>query len=80
MAGNKLSLLGVSAFCESMASMLDAGIEISEAASLMKQKKGSAGQLNEGLQVIESSLQEGSTLKDAMEKKRNVSGICLADG
>ncbi len=68
MAGNKLSLLGVSAFCESMASMLDAGIEISEAASLMKQKKGSAGQLNEGLQVIESSLQEGSTLKDAMEK------------
>lgn len=65
---NKLSLLGVSAFCESMASMLNAGIEISEAASLMKQKGEHNGQLNEGLEVIEKVLQEGSTLKDAMEK------------
>ena len=76
MASNKLSLLGVSAFCESMASMLDAGIEISEAASLMKQKNN-AGQLNEGLQVIESCLQEGSTLKDAMEKSGMFPDYCL---
>lgn len=64
----KLSLLGISAFCESMASMLDAGIDIAEAVSLLKQKGKSSGQLNEGIDVIQKSVEEGSSLKDAMVK------------
>ena len=64
----QLSLLGISAFAESMASMLDAGIDISEAVSLLKQKKDKSGQLNAGIEVIENSLSEGSSLKEAMEK------------
>ena len=64
----KLSLLGISAFCESMASMLSAGIDLSEAVSLLKQKGKHSGQLNEGIDVIVKSVEQGSSLKDAMEK------------
>ena len=64
----KLSLLGISAFCESMAGMLSAGIEISEAVSLLKQKGKNSGQLNEGIEIIQKCVEEGSSLKDAMVK------------
>ena len=64
---SKLSLLGVSAFCESMASMLDAGIEISEALSLLKQKGKGSGTLNEGIEIMRQQVEEGSSLKQAME-------------
>ena len=63
----QLSLLGISAFCESMASMLDAGIDITEAASLLKQNGKKNGALNEGIDLIEKSLSEGSSLRDAMD-------------
>ena len=59
----QLSLLGISAFCESMASMLDAGIDITEAASLLKQNGKKNGALNEGIDQIEKSLSEGSSLR-----------------
>lgn len=66
MASQKqLSLLGISAFCESMAAMLDAGIDISEAVSLLKQK-GKQGILNQGLDIMEESLKEGMNLSASM--------------
>ena len=78
MANRKqLSLLGVSAFCESMASMLDAGIDMAEAASLLKQKGKNSGQLNEGIGIIEESLNAGSSLKEAMEKSGMFPGYVL---
>ncbi len=64
----KLSLLGISAFCESMASMLEAGIEVSEAVSLLKQKGKNSGALNEGIDVIRKKTEEGSSLSDAMKQ------------
>ena len=64
----KLSLLGISAFCESMAGMLSAGIDLSEAVSLLKQKGKNSGTLNEGIEVMRSSIEEGSTFSEAMKK------------
>jgi type IV pilus assembly protein PilC len=64
----KLSLLGISAFCESMAGMLSAGIDLSEAVSLLKQKGKNSGTLNEGVEVMRSSIEEGSTFSEAMKK------------
>lgn len=64
----KLSLLGISAFCESMASMLGAGIDTGEAVSLLKQKGKENGPLNQGIEVIREKVEEGSSLKDAMEE------------
>ena len=62
----KLSFLGISAFTESMASMLEAGIENSEAISLLRQKEKNGGALDQGLQVMEGKLSEGASLSEAM--------------
>ena len=67
----KLSFLGISAFTESMASMLEAGIENSEAISLLRQKEKSGGALDQGLQVMEGKLSEGASLSEAMIERRS---------
>lgn len=65
---SKLSLLAISAFCESLSGMLDAGIDISEAVSLLKRKDDKSGVLNDGVNRISKSLEEGSTLSEAMKE------------
>ena len=64
---SNLNLLGVSAFCESLGMMIQSGIDLNEAMSLLKQKKDS-GILSEKIDVMEKCLSEGSSLKQAMEK------------
>lgn len=64
----KLDLLGVSAFCESMAMMIQSGIQLDEAISLFTQKDGKGGLLDESITTMEKCINEGSTLKEAMEK------------
>lgn len=64
----KLDLLGVSAFCESLGMMVKAGIPVSEAIGLMRQKEEGNGLLEENIASMEKSLEEGNTLQTAMEK------------
>lgn len=69
MSRKKLDELGVSAFCESMSMLLGAGIQIDEAAGLLRQNRG-GGILEETLRVVEAELEAGSSLSAAMEKSK----------
>lgn len=60
----KLDELGVSAFCESMAMMLEAGIQTDEAVSLLRKEGG--GTLEDGLKGMQNVLEQGGTLARAM--------------
>lgn len=66
----KLDELGVSAFCESMAMLLDAGIQTDEAIGLLLQKESDrkAGVLEEALKVMETVVEQGKGLHTAMEQ------------
>ena len=64
----KLDELGVSAFCESMAMMLEAGIQTDEALSLLKKGGGQGGVLEEAIQMMEHVVEQGEGLCAAMEK------------
>ena len=64
----KLDLLGVSAFCESMGMMIQSGIQLDEAISLFKQKDHKGGVLEENIEIMEKSIAEGKSLKTAMEE------------
>lgn len=68
MSDNKLDNLGVSAFCESMAMMVQSGIQMDEAVSLLKEGRGKGGVLERGLAVLEEEMEQGSSLAAAMEK------------
>ena len=69
MSKKKLDELGVSAFCESMAMMLQAGIQIDEAIDLLQSEHGSGtGVLEKGLAVMKKELDGSSGLADAMRK------------
>lgn len=64
--GKQLDALAVSAFCESMAMMLDAGIQAEEAVALLQQG-GNGGELEQALQQMEIAIEQGSHLHAAME-------------
>ena len=64
----KLGNLGVSAFCESMAMMLGAGIQIDEAIGLLRQNSHTGGVLEEALADMEKVVEEGNSLHAAMEQ------------
>lgn len=64
----KLDLLGVSAFCESMGMMIQSGIQLDEAISLFKQKDHKGGVLEENIEIMEKLIAEGNSLKTAMEE------------
>lgn len=68
MSKKKLDNLGISAFCESMAMMIQSGIQTDEAADLLLQEKKDSGILNQGLRVIRDEMEEGSALGAAMRK------------
>ena len=67
MSGKKLDDLGVSAFCESMAMMVQAGIHTDEAISLLQSEHGQTGGiLEQGLHVMKTQVDEGAGLAAAM--------------
>lgn len=68
MSKRKLDNLGVSAFCESMAMMIHAGIQTDEAISLLQSGKENAGVLGQGLAVMKQRVDQGSGLAAAMEE------------
>ena len=64
----KLDNLGVSAFCESMGMMVQAGIQTDEAISLLEQGTADKekGVLGNGISVMKEKVEEGSSLADSM--------------
>ena len=64
----KLDELGVSAFCESMAMMQNAGIQTDEAISLLRKGGGQQGLLEQTLQTMEGIVEQGGALHEAMEQ------------
>ena len=73
----KLDNLGVSAFCESMAMMAQAGIQTDEAVSLLRSGHKSGGILEEGLDVMKNTLEEGKSLSQGMEESGIFPQYCL---
>ena len=68
MSKRKLDYLGVSAFCESMAMMAQAGIQTDEAIALLQSgKEHTGGLLEEGLAVMKEQVDAGCGLAKAME-------------
>ena len=69
MSGKKLDYLGVSAFCESMAMMVQAGIQTDEAITLLQSDRThSSGILEEGLSVMKEQVDQGFGLAAAMKE------------
>jgi type IV pilus assembly protein PilC len=69
MKQQKLDSLGVSAFCESMAMMVQSGIQTEEAVSLLIQEEGKArGPLEQALSSMKACLERGMSLSAAMEQ------------
>ena len=65
MSKQKLDSLGIGAFCESMAMMLRSGIQTDEAVSLLRAEQG-GGVLEQALAGMQSALEQGQTLAQAM--------------
>lgn len=65
--GRKLDALGISAFCESMAMMIQSGIQPDEAVTLLRQSDGSGGDLEYTLTAMQAELELGHGLADAMK-------------
>ena len=69
MRTKKLDELGVSAFCESMAMMLQSGIQTDEAIALLQSEHGDgAGVLEQGLRVMKERVDAGEGLASAMRE------------
>ncbi len=68
MRKKQLDELAVSAFCESMAMMVQSGIQTDEAVALLQSEHRNGGSLEQGLREIREKLEEGSSLSDAMEQ------------
>ena len=68
MSKHRLDYLGVSAFCESMAMMVQAGIQTDEAIALLQSgKEHTGGVLEYGLQMMQEQVEQGTALSAAME-------------
>ena len=68
MSRKTLDYLGVSAFCESMAMMVQSGIQTDEAISLLQSEKNHGGILEEGLVTMKKKVDEGFGLAAAMKE------------
>lgn len=68
MARKNLDSLGVSAFCESMGMMVQAGIQTDEAISLLGQNKSTGGVLEAAIGIMQEKVEMGSSLSDAMRE------------
>lgn len=65
--GRRLDALGVSAFCESMALMIQSGIQPDEAVELLQKSDGKGGVLDYALTAMRAELDMGQKLAKAME-------------
>lgn len=68
MSKQKLDHLGVSAFCESMAMMVQSGIQTDEAIALLQSGKQGGGVLEQGLTVMKEQVDQGLSLSAAMRE------------
>ena len=68
MTRGKLDNLGVSAFCESMAMMVQSGIQMDEAVALLQSGSGQGGILERALVIMKKHTEEGRGLSAAMEE------------
>ena len=64
----KMDLLGVSAFCESLGMMIRAGIQVTEAVSLLDDKDQGNGVLSHAVKEMGQRIEEGSSLAGAMKE------------
>ncbi|MBQ6465830.1 MAG: type II secretion system F family protein [Oscillospiraceae bacterium] len=67
MSKKRLDELGVSAFCESMAMMIQAGIQTDEAVALLQSENRDGGMLEQGLSEMKTLIEQGSGLAEAMK-------------
>nr|WP_296463915.1 type II secretion system F family protein [uncultured Acetatifactor sp.] len=77
MRRGKLDSLGVSAFCESMAMMVQSGIQMDEAVALLRSGSGQGGPLEEGLVIMQAETEAGKGLSAAMEATGLFPEYCL---
>nr|WP_300788240.1 type II secretion system F family protein [uncultured Acetatifactor sp.] len=77
MRRGKLDSLGVSAFCESMAMMVQSGIQMDEAVALLRSGSGQGGPLEEGLVIMRTETEAGKGLSAAMEATGLFPEYCL---
>ena len=77
MRRGKLDSLGVSAFCESMAMMVQSGIQMDEAVALLRSGSGQGGPLEEGLVIMQAETEAGKGLSAAMESTGLFPEYCL---
>ena len=77
MRRGKLDSLGVSAFCESMAMMVQSGIQMDEAVALLRSGSGQGGPLEEGLAIMQAETEAGKGLSAAMEATGLFPEYCL---
>ncbi len=68
MSKKTLDALGVSAFCESMAMMVQSGIQTDEAVSLLQSESREGGILKQALSEMKTLTEQGSSLSEAMKK------------
>ena len=68
MSKQKLDNLGVSAFCESMAMMVQSGIQTDEAIGLLQSGHETGGVLEQALVGMRQAVEQGNTLSSAMEE------------
>ena len=66
MSKKELDALGVSAFCESMAMMVQSGIQTDEAIALLQSENRDGGMLEHALHEMKTLLEQGSSLANAM--------------
>ncbi len=62
-----LDMLGVSAFCESMAMMVRSGIQTDEAIALLQTEHRNGGVLEQGLKEMKVLVEQGGSLGEAMK-------------
>ena len=67
MSKKRLDELGVSAFCESMAMMIQAGIQTDEAVALLQSENRDGGMLEQSLSEMKTPIEQGSGLAEAMK-------------
>ncbi len=77
MRRGKLDSLGVSAFCESMAMMVQSGIQMDEAVALLESGGGQRGPLEEGIVVMRAETEAGKGLSAAMEATGLFPDYCI---
>ena len=67
MSKKTLDELGVSAFCESMAMMVQSGIQTDEAIGLLQSEKEKGGILKQALGKMKTQTEQGSSLSEGMK-------------